>query len=141
MATLFCALMLTGYICGAVYQPNMRPGEEGLYLDNCHIVKNAGYLNASMTIMSTTDIATKINELKISNFTLTELPSLTVYLNGTAVNCAASPFYTLEKGDTVLVNMVFPCINSLVSRAHDMGYVSMVVLTSQAMYYTETEIQ
>jgi hypothetical protein len=115
--------------------------EESLYLDNCHIVENAGYLNASLTIMGTTDIATTINELKISNFTLAELPGVTIYLNGTTVNCVTSPFYILEKGDTVLVNMVFPCINSLLSRAHDVGYVSMQVLTSQATYYMECNIQ
>jgi hypothetical protein len=141
MAALWCAVMLTGYICGAVYQPNMRPGEESLCLDNCSIVKNAGILNASMTIVSTTDKATAINEIKISNFTLTELPGVTLYLNGTAVNCTVSPLYILERGNTVLVNMVFPCTNSFESHAHEVGYVTMVVLTAQAMYYTETAIQ
>ena len=119
----------------------MRPGEESLSIVNCHIVKNAGYLNASMTIVSTTDRTTKINELKISNFTLTELPGITVYINGTTVNYAAPPIYVLEKGDAALVNMVFPCINSLVFRAQDEGYVSMVVLTPQAIYYKEVDIQ
>jgi len=105
--------MLTSYICGAIYQPNMGHHEESLYLENCQIVEDTRCLNASLTIMSTADITTTINELKISNFTLTELPGVTVYLNGTIVNCAASPFYILEKGDAVLVNMIFPCINSL----------------------------
>lgn len=142
MAALLCAMMLTGYICGAVYQPSLgHYNEESLSLNNCSIVENAGSLNASLTIIGTTDIPTTINELKISNFTLTELPGVTVYLNGTTMNYAAAPFYILEKGDTILVNMIFPCINSIVSRAQDVGYVSMQVLTSQATYYLECDIQ
>jgi hypothetical protein len=81
--------------------------EESLYLDNCHIVENAGYLNASLNIIGTPDITSTINELKISNFTLMELPGVTIYLNGTTVNCASSPFYILEKGDTGIVPWFF----------------------------------
>src|SRR5664279_2889372 len=115
-------MMLTGYIAGRVCQPNMGPVEEVLHFENCRVVENVACLNASLTIISTADKAIPIKQLQINSIAQNDFDGLTIYINGSSVECAVSPLWVIQHGDSLMVNLVFPCTNSTVSSLHDSGF-------------------
>lgn len=136
-------MILCGYVENALTPP-WHPGHnsESLALQNFSINENAQSLNASLTISNCVDKAKSINTLRLSNITQSNSPGIAVSINGTYIDGAASPLFTVRAGDTAIVNMIVPYTSypNALSTLDNSEVVGITVLTDQAMYYKECNL-
>ncbi len=137
LASILAALMLAGYIANAANPPYMGPHPISLALENRCVTENTTCLNVSYALLSCTDKALEIDELKIVNMTQKGASGLTVYVNGTSIDCKGSPLFVVEPGDTAMVNLIVAYASnpSALSMLHSVGYVEVQVFTPQVLYY------
>jgi hypothetical protein len=134
------ALILTAYAENGFRPACTIMARESLAIQNPCINGNAASLNVSLAIFACE--STPINTIKLSNITQSNSPGVTVSVNGTYVNCAASPLFVIQPNDTAIVNMIVPYTNfcNSLSALHNAGVVGITVLTDQAMYYKECNL-
>lgn len=142
VASIAPAMILGGLVANALTPPQTcRPCEESLAVRHLQIHETPTNLNASLIISSCTDRAMAINVLRLSNITQSDSPGIAVSINGTYIDCTASPLFTVGAGDTAIVNMIVPytsCPYAL-SMLRNANVISITVLTKQAMYYNECD--
>ena len=74
------------------------------------VTKNDGYYNISLAFKNVT-YAERLDNILINPNSQENVIGLTAYLNGTAVNAPDPVSCNLQKGDSLQVNLVFPCTN------------------------------
>jgi hypothetical protein len=135
------AMTLTGYVTNALdpWHPGPIPSLE---IRNISLTKNAGNLNVSFSIQNYAEEAEPINALVVVNVTQNGLFGTTVYVNGTSINCAASPLFEIKHDDTILVSMIIPYVNYpyALSALHNAGIAVLNVHTSGIVYYKECSL-
>jgi len=111
MASVVCTIFSAGFLNS--HDPTADPqGVPSLAIIDPSLIRNTMNLNGSFTLLNTDGIAIEINEFRINDITLDKVSGLTVYANGTSINCSALSLFELKSGDTVHVNMMIPYENN-----------------------------
>jgi hypothetical protein len=143
MASVLGAGMLTGYLVNTrASEPNMAPVEEDLHLENCSAMTDRENINVAFTVTNTADKAIPINKLLVDGVSVKNMTGVTVYLNGTSTNQAASPLFVLENGDSLSVNLALSATSSLASSGElsRSDHIKVDVLSPNVDYYVETPL-
>jgi hypothetical protein len=74
------------------------------------VTKNDNYYNVSL-LFSNQAYNQTLNNILINPNSQEKVIGLTAYLNGTAVDSTEPISYTLQQGNSLQVNLVFPCTN------------------------------
>jgi hypothetical protein len=112
---------------------------ESLYIKDRQINEYPACLNASLTISNYGGETIQINAVKLGQIAQSNSIGVAINVNGTGVDCATVPFFRIEPNDTAVVNMIVPYTSYpyALSTLHNAEYVTITVLTDNAMYYTE----
>jgi hypothetical protein len=142
---LMVALIAPAMILTVYAENGFRPActisaRAALSIENLSINENAASLNVSLSIFACE--STPINTVKLSNITQSNSPGVAVSVNGTYVDCTATPLFVIQSGDTAVVNMIVPYTNypNMLSALHSANVTSITVLTDKAMYYKECSL-
>lgn len=138
IASIAPCMILGGYVANALEPPH-HGHPPGLAISNQCLTKNVANLNFSCTITNEATEPDSVNQIKIvmgnNSFT-----ALTVYVNGTVIDSAKKPLFTIQAGDNASVNVLVPFVSNpyALSALQNNGNVSAIhVTTSKVLYYTE----
>ncbi len=136
------AMILGGYVANALDSPQHHGHPPGLAISDRYLTKNTANLNFSCTISNQAKDATPINQLKMV-MDNKEFTSLTVYVNGSLIDCASKPLFSIQSGDNACVSALVPYVSNpyALSALQNNGNMSaFYVITLQAMYYSECSL-
>jgi hypothetical protein len=132
------AMITVGYV-GNALNPWHSLQREILALQDGYVKENASSLNVSFTLRSFTDEVTPINKLDVVNI---KNQYCNIYVNGSSIDCNASPLYKLQAGDTAQINVIVLYVNNpyALSTLHNAGCAVVYVFTGNVIYYTECSL-
>jgi hypothetical protein len=147
MLVFVCLLLsigVAGYINNALATPNMGPVFEDLFLINPSAFETPASLNVSVDILSGTGDPLPINQINITATARSTgyCGGCTVYANGSAIDCTATPLFIIKPGDTAHVDVVVLLKDNtqLSGKLHEVKTVEVQVATPHARFYRECNL-
>lgn len=139
IASIAPAMALSSYVAYALTPPNYEPIMESLAIRNQQIIENPTNLNMSISALNCGGQSIPVKAIKLGQIAESCSPGVAVSVNGTHVDCTASPLFVIHPGDTAIVNMIllYTSYPHALSTLHNAKAVSITVQTDEAMFYVE----